>query len=403
MHMSNKISANNLSKTIVFIVGISILSIVFTSFVKDKNSTSTFSSLQKKYDYYAKYDTDTTLGINKFKSNLVNADSLTKIRIDSLPNHATLKLNGTQVSEGQEVAVADLKNLVLRPFVDEYDTLKWSGFNGLMYLPSVISKIGVGGIAGPPIATTDFTLITPYNTSKNITLPDFVTHWDTASLTPLQLVAIRVKTLPQNGVLFVGSVPVTIDQIIGLTDFSTFRFVPTTNYVGGVTFDWQGYAADYGYPGDSQNNPYNLNAFGEPNSITSKANITIDPPLNLPPVISNPQIISTKASQSISFPPLAATDPNDDSVTFIHSAFPSGLGCVESNPGNIGNVITCTPTAGIVAGTYTFTVTPVDRFGLSGNSVTYTIKILAEPVVTTPAIPEIPTLIKSTLLRTGGV
>ena len=403
MHSLKPTKIKFFSKILVSIVGVGILLTIFQISIKDKNTVNTIDNLPKKFDYYARYNVDTPLSINKFKNDLVDLNSLTKIRIDSLPNHTTLKLNGTQVAEGQEVSVTDLKNLVLRPFVDEYDTLKWSGFNGLMYLPSVISKIGVGGIAGPPISTTDFTLVTPYNTSKNITLPDFVTHWDTASPTPLQLVAIRVKTLPQNGVLFVGNTPVIIDQIIGISDFATFRFVPTQNFVGSVIFDWQGYAADYGYPGDPQNNPYNLNSFGEPASITSKVNITISPPLNLPPVTSSPQIISTKASQAISFPPLTATDPNDNFITFVHSAFPSGLGCVESNPGNIGNIITCTPTAGIATGTYTFTVTPVDSLGLAGTPVTYTIKILAEPVFTTPAIPEIPTPIKSTLLRTGGV
>src|SRR5690606_26093634 len=68
-----------------------------------------------------------------FANNFNNASGgLSVIRIDSLPPHGTLTLNGTDVSEGQTINKADIPNLVYTPVLDfnGKDSLYWNGRNG---------------------------------------------------------------------------------------------------------------------------------------------------------------------------------------------------------------------------------------------------------------------------------
>jgi Ca2+-binding RTX toxin-like protein len=65
-------------------------------------------------------------------------NSLTKIKITTLPANGTLKLNGVAVTEGQEIEANDLVNLIFLANTDFNGTItfNWNGFDGTAYANS---------------------------------------------------------------------------------------------------------------------------------------------------------------------------------------------------------------------------------------------------------------------------
>jgi hypothetical protein len=144
MFLKHKIITLVSSKVIVLILGISLITSVIAVTIKNHQTPSIKTTASQQYDFYVKHDTDFTLSTPYFQNFLTSSNTLTKVRIDTLPNHSTLKLDGVQVKEGQEIDTNQLSKLVLHPYVDEYETYTWSGFDGNGYLPPVSMKVGVG-------------------------------------------------------------------------------------------------------------------------------------------------------------------------------------------------------------------------------------------------------------------
>jgi VCBS repeat-containing protein len=71
--------------------------------------------------------------INAFSD--VDSDPLTKIQIQSLPKNGGLRLNGTAIALNQEIATADLNNLVFVPNrgFNGNASFSWNGFDGNTY------------------------------------------------------------------------------------------------------------------------------------------------------------------------------------------------------------------------------------------------------------------------------
>jgi hypothetical protein len=149
---------------------------------------------------------------------------------------------------------------------------------------------------------------------------------------------------------------------------SSLRFVPQTGYVGAVCFDAFLQLNNTSGPSmDTNVVTIEMKIGGSTASCSSQPNQA--------PTTSN-QSITIKKSQSAAFAPISGADPDGNTpITFTHSAFPLGLGCVESNSGQIGNIITCTPDLSLPTGVYSFTLTPKDGLNLSGTPATYTVNV----------------------------
>ena len=79
-------------------------------------------------------DTDHTFSASEFGFTDVDSDSLDHVTIETLPSEGTLLLDGSAVSEGDEIAAADIANLVFRPAAnengDDYDSFTFSVNDG---------------------------------------------------------------------------------------------------------------------------------------------------------------------------------------------------------------------------------------------------------------------------------
>jgi hypothetical protein len=225
------------AKLVVIIVGLFLISsVIFTTFQNyETNSIKTTAS--QKYDFYAKYNTDLVLGADYFQNFIKTDSALTKVRIDTLPNHSTLKLQGIQVVEGQEINTSELNNLVLHPYVDEYETYTWSGYDGTTYLPAISMKVGVGISFDPEMANIIRTI--PINTTLAFTQADFTNNFTEASPSNGPLQSITVLSLPTNGTLKRGTTNVGINEVILTSNLGTLNFVPDNNFAGNTTFTIQ--------------------------------------------------------------------------------------------------------------------------------------------------------------------
>jgi hypothetical protein len=218
------------TKMIVIILGFLLIAGVIATTIKNFDTNSIKTSTSQKYDFYVKYDTDYILSVNHFQNYITTNTKLTKVRIDSLPQHSTLKLNGTQVVEGQVIEVAELPNLIIHPIVDEYDTLSWSGFDGNTYLPKVIMNIGVGFSFGSPPTMGNVPKTVPTNTDIVYSQADFLAHF--SDVDSHNLVSIQILSLPTNGTLYLNNVPVSISATISFANLSNLKYTPNNGFKG---------------------------------------------------------------------------------------------------------------------------------------------------------------------------
>jgi hypothetical protein len=269
----------------------------------------------------------------------------------------------------QLLSILPLTTLVVQP------NLQMILFDGVLDVdasngnisPTYICTSGAYNGATTPFDAANITLTTPINTPLLIT-DTLINPSITPALGSASVTGMCPQSDPANGSLYSFTNPYTAQNTFSNLNVITgnaenTRYEPPTGFVGTVCFDtyWD---VDYG-----QNT----------NVITFQIRVGgstagCSPTGNQPPVM-NPQTISIKKTQSGSFAPFNATDPENDSpYTFTHTAFPSGLNCTESNAGQTGNVITCTPSTSLPVGSYSFDVTPDDSY-TTGTAVPFTVQL----------------------------
>jgi Ca2+-binding RTX toxin-like protein len=105
----------------------------FTLTVANVNSTPTLTNISKSGDE----DTAIAFTLTDFIAAFSDPDgnSLTQIQIVTLPGNGILKLSGVAVTEGQEIAAANLANLTFEPDTDFNGNISfsWNGFDGTSY------------------------------------------------------------------------------------------------------------------------------------------------------------------------------------------------------------------------------------------------------------------------------
>ena len=178
---------------------------------------------------------------SKFSDN--DGDALTKVVLTTLPatTSGLLKLDGVTVTEGQEIAVADLAKLTFEPAANFNGnvTFKWNGFDGTTYADVAANvNINIVSVNDVPVVT-DITKTTNEDVSFPFTLQDFSSHYSDVEndlMTKIQLVnlpAATVATITLNGVV------VTEGQEIAVADIQKLAFVPAPNFNGNTSFGWR--------------------------------------------------------------------------------------------------------------------------------------------------------------------
>ncbi|MBW4682263.1 MAG: DUF4347 domain-containing protein [Microcoleus vaginatus WJT46-NPBG5] len=171
----------------------------------------------------------------------VDGDSLTKIRITTLPDRGTLTLNGVPVARNQEIAVSALGGLTFTPNPNFNGNffVHWNGFDGTSYSASDISiTFYLNRINDLPIVST-VSKIGSASTAINFTATDFQNAFGDVDNDPLS--KIKITSLPDNGSLTLNGVAVTTNQEIAAAALGNLAFTPNPGFSGVITFGWNGF------------------------------------------------------------------------------------------------------------------------------------------------------------------
>jgi plastocyanin len=310
----------------------------------------------KSYDFYLRYGEDNKINADTFLPKL-ETKNIQKIKIESMPNHSLIMLNGEQLNKGDYINFTELDNIIIRPEIDEYDSFIWSAFSDESKIKTIVSKFGVGL---PAVLTVDKTTLS--NVEMNFTSLEF-TQPHQAFFNSV-LGSVSIASLPTNGTLMYNNTPVTTTGLtIAVNDIPNLSYKSNSTYTGNDIFILDTFLT---------NSPFVFSSFD--------VNITVT---NEPPTMS-PQNVTIQQGQTATFPGFAATDSSNHVVTFAHTSFPVGLNCTETLAGQSGNIISCTSVITSQIGTYTFEVTPTDSINLSGNPVQYSVNVTEFIPPTTP-------------------
>ncbi|WP_167335410.1 Calx-beta domain-containing protein [Pedobacter kyungheensis] len=190
-------------------------------------------------------DTNVAFTTTDFSNQFTDVDgTLAKIQVLSLPpaTQGLLKLNGVNVTVGQEIAAADLANLVFVPAPDFNGNVSFSynGSDGAAYAASPANvNINIAAVNDIPVITSVSKSGTE-DVTLTFTASDFTSQFTDADGDALA--KIQVITLPPaaQGVLKLNGVNIVAGQEITTANLANITFVPAPNFNGNVTFKWNG-------------------------------------------------------------------------------------------------------------------------------------------------------------------
>jgi hypothetical protein len=185
-------------------------------------------------------DTDIVLTANDFVTAFsdVDNDSLSQIKITSLPANGILKLSGTEITANQVIVAADLNNLTFTPNTDfnGNTSFTWNGYDGQKYAVSDAEvNLNIVSINDAPSLTT---ISKSGRQNSQITVADFTSAFDDPDNDSLS--QIKITSLPSNGILRLNGTEVTVNQAILAADLNNLTFTPDANFNGNTSFSWNG-------------------------------------------------------------------------------------------------------------------------------------------------------------------
>jgi gliding motility-associated-like protein len=270
----------------------------------------------------------------------VDGNSLTAIKVISLPAHGTLKLSGVNVNLNDEITIALVGNLIFVPDPDwnGATSFNWNGFDGSVYANANAGvNITIDALNDPPTVNNITKTINEDNT-LTFSTTDFAgvfTDIDGNSLNK-----VKILSLPAEGILKLSGVNVLINDEILAASLGNLVFVPENDWSGNISFNWNGFDGT---------------AYAD---AEASVNISVTP-LNDPPVVSDiykSELTNTSVAFTISDFTGAYTDKENDAISKVKiiSLPPTGslkLSGVSINAGdeisiaNINN-LTYVPSAG---------------------------------------------------------
>ncbi|WP_190761265.1 FG-GAP-like repeat-containing protein [Microcoleus sp. FACHB-68] len=203
------------------------------------NDAPTVSNISKA----ANEDTLISLNASDFISAFSDADanSLTKIKITTLPTNGTLTLNGVAVTANQEINLASLANLSFTPSANfnGSTSFNWNGFDGTTYAVAGASvSLTINAVNDVPIVS-NISKSGNEDTAITFTAADFTNAFSDADGD--SLTKIKITALPTNGNLRLNGVSVAPNQEIAVAALGGLSFTPNANFNGNVSFGWNGF------------------------------------------------------------------------------------------------------------------------------------------------------------------
>jgi Ca2+-binding RTX toxin-like protein len=211
----------------------------FTITVNSVNDQPSFSNITKT----GNEDTDIAFAATDFTAAFsdIDGDSLSQIKITSLPDNGTLKLSGIDVTVNQEIATADVGNLTLTPNANfnGNTSFNWNGFDGTSYADADASvNMSISSLNDAP------TLTPVTKTGNEDTDIAFADTDFTAAFSDIDgdsLSQIKITSLPDNGTLKLSGIDVTVNQEIATADVGNLTLTPNANFNGNTSFNWNGF------------------------------------------------------------------------------------------------------------------------------------------------------------------
>ena len=313
-----------------------------------------------------------------------DSNSLSAVRITTVPVNGTLKNNGTTLTAGAIVSAADIaaNKLVYTPVANA---------NGSGYGNFTFQVQDNGGTANgvdldptPRTMTIDVTAVNDAPTTidasqavnKNGTLTFSLTASDADGAA--NVISYKINTISANGVLKYGTTTVNAGDVITKAQATNMTFTPTTGYVGPATITFEAIDA------------------GTLHSNSSTVNITVDS-VNLPPDVIVPVAQTVAEDHSLTLSGIILSDPDAGSAVVQAT--------ISAEHGNIsfGNLTDLSVTAG-ANGSHSVTVqgtlTAINT-ALGSSNLSYT-PDLNYPNATVSATDTI-TVVANDLGHSGGV
>ena len=206
--------------------------------------------------------------------------SFANVRIDKLPEAGSFTLSGVAVVAGQVIAVANLGNLVFTPAPNAngagYARFEFSvqdSAGAFDVAPNQIT-INVSAVNDAPVAVA-----TPASGDEDaLSIPVTLGGTDIDG----SIASFTISSLPTNGVLLFGGLPVTIGQSIPATaGAATLSFVPAANFNGNTAFDFSA-TDNEGASSPSVSLPITVNPINDaPLAVDDVASTPINTPTTL--------------------------------------------------------------------------------------------------------------------------
>gem|GEM_PF-2151075 len=179
-------------------------------------------------------DTNVSFSASDFTSVFTDADNnpLVQIRIESLSANGTLLLNGTPLTAGAVILVADLGNLIFSPSANfnGTTTFTWKGYDGSVYSNNTSTvTLNLSAVNDIPTAS-NFTITTNEDVAYTFALTNFTASY--ADVENSSLSDVRISVLPSSGALKLNGVDVTANQVIPAASISNLVFTPAADQFG---------------------------------------------------------------------------------------------------------------------------------------------------------------------------
>ena len=202
------------------------------------NDPPTLSNISKS----GNEDSDITFAAANFTAAFsdIDGDSLSQIKITSLPSNGTLKLNGTAVTAKQEIDAANLGNLTFTPDADfnGSTSFTWNGSDGQVYADADATvNLTVNAVNDAPTVST-VTKSGNQDTDIVFTASDFTAAFSDPDSD--SLAAIKITSLPSNGTLQLSGTEVSVNQEIYVAEVGNLTFTADANFNGITSFTWNG-------------------------------------------------------------------------------------------------------------------------------------------------------------------
>jgi osmotically-inducible protein OsmY len=159
----------------------------------------------------------------------VDGDSLNHIKITSLPATGTLKLNDSNVTQGQSIAAADIANLVYTPVAngngDPYTTFQFKVNDGTADSASAYTMTVDVTPANDLPTAADNTVTIAEDTTHSFTAGQF----NFADIDGDSLSSIKITSLPATGALTLSGSAVSQNQTIAASQIANLVYTPVAN------------------------------------------------------------------------------------------------------------------------------------------------------------------------------